>query len=146
MKARFLPTFLLCILTACVADSKNIRTVSSAREGALQWAQSYPTQIVIPSADEIGALERITHFFSRELNITATFKARNSLTNERVLVGQSSRFAYSIRIKPNKNETTEFNISCRPTSSVDNQAADYNAKNIARFIKEGVLEKELIQR
>ena len=97
---------------------------------------------VISEAENTLYWDRASLFFKQ---YTDTFKVKKDLV--RSVPGEKTRFVYEVS-RVNKPDATSYTVKCAPGGGV-NTSTDVllrNAKNLARFIREGNLELSLLER
>ncbi len=117
-----------------------LETMEDQANSAINAAPT--TFSVISEAENTLYWARASLFFKQ---YTDTFKVRKD--SVRSVPGEKTRFIYEVT-RVNKPDATSYTVKCAPGGGV-NTSTDVlsrNAKNLARFIREGNLELSLLER
>lgn len=124
---------------------------SSVQEQALDSLMQTPTSFPIEYRADRHAWERARVFFDKYLSppdqknqavVTKVRKETWILTNRDL---RPSHFIYEVkRVDGRKGYT--YSVSCEPVGNSASQDAQMNARNLARFIRDGSLEVSLLRR
>ena len=127
------------LFAGCSASETGSGSVSyqSKQDFVKETVLAYPTSVKIPLTEIITVKERLQYFFQNELKT----KLQTTPTGFSVSTG---RFLYRIMIaSPDSEGNVIYSVVCAPRSEHDSAGALLNAKNIARFIRDGTIEKTL---
>lgn len=118
--------------------------VISVREQALAEVRRTPIDFVVPALRDKGAWERAQTFF--QLYLGGGKPADVSVGESLITNGGSRRAKYVYEVERNpEREGIHYSVRCTPHgAAADHSAARLNAQNLARFIKDGTLERSLL--
>ena len=145
---RFLP-FLLVILTGCgvglnLGGSPSYEyEVVDTSQIAVENIKATPKQFVLEGTPNNQAWERGRLFLDKYINgSNLSVVSRGSESVERLESKSSASVNYKYRIERIRaGEMYKYSIECSPLSTnANNISADLNARNLARFLKDGTLE------
>lgn len=119
----------------------------SRKDALIEEVLSTPTTFSMPSRDAAAAWRRGRLFFEEILNEPSpTIQAKNKriiVSNNRS-TDKSSPYLYTISRSEHAGGEVRFHISCQPRSHLNQRASRLNAHNLARFIHQGTLARELL--
>jgi hypothetical protein len=140
------------ILTSCFANTSGtnqplqpiaIEAVSSEEESLLQ-IQSSPTRFFVDVENNAAAWER-AHFFLVQYAGPGRVELQSSSDREQLSKVSKTGFRYQIT-RNFENGGAQYQVFCSPKQAgVANNDALMNAKNLARFVREGELDLGLIK-
>lgn len=118
--------------------------VETIEEQALNAVQASPVDFTVDFSKNSEVWERSKLFFLQYTKGAAKGEVRNSgiyLTNE----NSRDRFLYTITQSPGSNGMS-YSVKCAERGRGDTDDAAINARNAARFIRDGKLELKLLRR
>ena len=138
----------LPFLAACASNENKSATPSplleviTAEEELLASVAAHPTSFTIPFEQDPQSWMRATTFFKFYLKESVPKGAVNKLTNWN---NTQAPYRYSITKNPTSGGYS-YHIACtaNPTQGGRPEAQQRNAQNVARFIREGVLELSIL--
>lgn len=152
---RIVLTLVVCLLvTGCGASisgssglgNKSVQVVTS-EEMAKEAIYASPLKFVVPPEEVRTSWERATFFSRHFLNSEPKIELRGGSEGGSIVLNTNSQnFGYTVVRQESVNGGV-YEVACLPTTpQVDATAAEQNARNLARFLKEGKLEVTLLQR
>jgi len=132
----FSPLFV--ILTACSHPMPKIEVVSF-QEQVREEVEEHPTQFQLPRQGDAQAWTRAQLFF-RDYELSTPIVSSNEIKSN---PKGDRRFLYQIS-RAGHGKEVEYVVNCVGREPRDNEIAEVNAKNVARFLKEGQLELSLL--
>lgn len=119
----------------------------SRKDALIEEVLSTPTTFSMPSGDAAAAWRRGRLFFQEILKEPSPMIQAQ---NKRIVVSnnrstdKSSPYLYTISRSDHLSGEVTFHISCQPRSHANQRASRLNAHNLARFMHQGALERELL--
>lgn len=135
---RALVSPLFVILAACSHPMPKIEVVSF-QEQVREEVEEHPTQFQLPKQSDAQAWTRAQLFF-RDYELTTPIVSRNEIKSN---PKEDKRFLYQIS-RVGHGKEVEYVVNCVGREPRDSEVAEVNAKNVARFLKEGQLELSLL--
>lgn len=147
-------SFLTCLTTSCVSSQPEYEVIKpeieyeylSRSDALIEEILSSPTKFTLPERDAHAAWSRGKLFFQEILHETTPVV----VSREGAVVLQSAHdgkrsplYRYTIIRKQNSKDVS-FEITCQSRSHSHQQASLMNAHNLARFMKDGSLARELL--
>ncbi|MCO6429530.1 MAG: hypothetical protein J5J00_01625 [Deltaproteobacteria bacterium] len=125
--------------------SAKIVGIETVSQQALNEVLATPTQFTVPAPEAADAWARARLFFMQYLGVSNISEAESVLSPKQSLLSnegrKDSRFAYQVMRETLKSGETRFLVTCLPSAAgTSAQNAERNARNLARFIREGTLE------
>ena len=118
------------------SSSPRVRFQSN-QEVVLEAVASFPTSVLVPVPDMVPVRERLQYFFQSELGV----KMQES---PGTLSVSTPRFAYRISYTgPDEQGNMTYHVVSHARVPQEQAQAELNAKNIARFIRDGIFERSL---
>jgi hypothetical protein len=151
--ARRLRALLICLFCCLIAGcaAKEPRTefeIIGVEEQALSAIAVAPLSFSLSSEDEKHAWIRALLFFKKytskmDLRALGGVRPRQLVTSAASI---EDLYLYSVEKSVGKNGNIDFLVACKPQSreSASISGAERNARNLARFIRDGILEESLI--
>lgn len=128
----------LILLTACSHPVPKIEVVSF-KEQVREEIEEHPTQFQVPKQSDAQAWTRAQLFF-RDYELTTPIVSKNEIKSN---PKAESRFLYQIS-RVGRGKEVEYVVNCVGREPRDTESAEVNARNVARFLKEGQLELSLL--
>jgi hypothetical protein len=132
---RLLPASLL-VFTACAAGPQ-IEVISRDQQ-ILEEVDEAPTQFTVPKQGDREVWNR-AHFFFHDYTGGAAKVTSHEITTS----APGSSYHYRVTRSPERNDLIHYEVSCTPVKG-DEAYAQRNARNLARFLKDGHLERSLL--
>lgn len=101
--------------------------------------REFPNVVEVSLDESRASWERMTMFFKEVLNAKFT-TGENTANGQKVVDGSSSHYRYRILRRVN-GEQMQYTVQCVALAGGNAGQADLNAKNLARFIRDGQLER-----
>lgn len=123
--------------------------VETAQEQAINAVNAAPTQFFVPSPDDSEAWDRAKLFYIKYLGIDSLTKIEKLKTRKFATLSNAALdnqpYLYEVR-KELFGNGYNYDVKCKSKNSVGNTPqAVQNAKNLSRFIADGVLETSLLK-
>lgn len=123
------------------------------KQQAIEALNSTPTQFVMDFPEDPNSWERAFIFFNKYTARQSIFESDKPVWNSKIsnFNAPSDSFHYEVTRRLEKNGF-KYSISCIPNPQLidskvaSNDQAALNARNLARFIREGTLEVSLLAR
>ncbi len=126
-----------------------IANMETPEDAARRELDEVSTDFTVPIQDALTAKERMDLFFSQYLGgkeSVDTYQVTRSMGNGVLRKGASENFRYEVMRRPTPQGYI-FMVRCFPSGGRGNRLdAMQNAKNLARFIRDGRLEQTLLLR
>lgn len=114
----------------------------TVKEVARQEILSTPLEFDIEFADNAPAWDRVLLFFQNELkSLTESFKSDRVLASNHK--DSDSKYIFVVSKRPAPNGNT-YRVTCADRKAGKTNVAELNARNLARFIIHGELERSLL--
>ena len=133
-------------LSSCSANSNSDlqMEVISQKEQTLAEIDQTPTTFQLSLEKDFAAWQRAGLFFRQYIpDAQLSINTAKLISNR----GSNSKYIYEVRRRISPNGDSTYSVDCyRNHPSATLEAAERNAKNLARFISSGVLELTLLER
>lgn len=138
----FLAVLIIPLAGGCSNSSRTyeVEKVIGVEEQARDEVENAPLAFQVSHEEEQDSWERAQFFFANYSESKFT-EGKNYLST---LPGQTVRFTYRVS-KATVSGGKLITVECRDNGAVTTDST-FNAKNLARFIKEGTLEMSLMRR
>lgn len=125
-------------------NNRRILEVVTVEEQALEDVMASPRFFTVPLKGDFDAWRRASLFFNMYLNEASSipFDADRIVSSRR----KGAQYVYEVKRKNLKNGV-KYQVFCYPVTISAEKAslADRNARNLARFIREGTLERMFLE-
>ncbi len=125
-----------CTQLSVQSSSPQVRFQSN-QEVVQETVAAFPTSVLVPVPEMVPVRERLQYFFHSELGV----KLKES---PGALSASTERFAYRISYTgPDEQGHMTYNVVAHARVPQQQPQAELNAKNLARFIRDGIIERSL---
>ncbi|RMG43092.1 MAG: hypothetical protein D6719_04460 [Candidatus Dadabacteria bacterium] len=144
-------SFVCLVLAGCGTkkpDSPRYEVeILTPAEAVLEEVMSTPTEFIVDYDNDPTAWDRIPYFFTRYLGVKMPVVEYLGNNSYRIRAPSgSTKYSYNI-LKTPESTGFRYRVECIPNqSSAKSSLADRNARNLARFIRDGTLELSLLDR
>ena len=116
----------------------------SAQEEMLGLVREAPRDFFVPAAGDGPVWGRVAIFFREYLGVERPSRVENSLSSSAILSGKASGGSYAYTVERTPHGTGfQYKIICSGPNPSHGELA---AKNLARFLRDGNLERSLVVR
>lgn len=141
-------SFLLLITLGCSNQARNSAQRvqvehDSVTEIALQEVMATPTEFFIPVEEDRFAWGRARMFFEQKEGAKPSIISTPSHTEVSNSNTKGDKYLYRVIRQPAAGGF-QYTVTCRPRLATGANLCKRNAKNVARFVKDGSLERTLL--
>lgn len=129
--------------TRASLDSSYLYEIVDPLEELKIQIKESPQSFSVPLGDVRVAGDRTVMFFKEFIMSKDFTVGQNTVNGQKIFQGSSAHYKYAISTRL-MGQSAQYNVQCIPIQGGTTDDAELNAHNLARFIRDGQLEKMLL--